>query len=57
MGSAVFFIAMINHPELNQKIEMMMGLAPATCLANMKSIIRYFAPFVNQFEVGIPYKQ
>lgn len=51
MGCAIFFVAMINHPELNEKIEVMMALAPATSLANMKSPIRYFAPFVTPLEV------
>ncbi|KZS16469.1 putative Lipase 3 [Daphnia magna] len=50
MGCAIFFVAMINHPELNEKIEVMMALAPATSLANMKSPIRYFAPFVTPLE-------
>lgn len=49
----MFFVAMINHPELNDKIEVMMALAPATALAQMKSPIRYFAPFVTPLQVCI----
>jgi hypothetical protein len=52
MGCAMFFVAMINHPELNDKIEVMMALAPATALAKMKSPIRYFAPFVAPLQVS-----
>ena len=51
MGCAIFFVAMINHPELNDKIEVMMALAPATALDHMRSPIRYFAPFVTALQV------
>ena len=51
MGCAVFFVAMVTHPELNDKIELMMALAPATSLAHMTSPIRYFAPFVGPLQV------
>jgi len=52
MGSATFFIAMITHPELNSKIDVMMALAPAVALANMRSpLATALAPFVNQIEV------
>lgn len=51
MGCAIFFVAMITHPELNNKIEVMMALAPATNLAHMRSPMRYVAPFVKPIEV------
>jgi hypothetical protein len=51
MGCAIFFVAMINHPELNNNIEVMMALAPATALDHMRSPIRYFAPFVTALQV------
>lgn len=51
MGCAVFFVAMITHPELNDKIEVMVALAPATSLDHMTSPIRFFAPFVGPLEV------
>lgn len=51
MGCAMFFVAMINRPELNDRIEVMMALAPATALAQMKSPIRYFAPFATPLQV------
>ena len=51
MGCAIFFVAMISHPELNDKIEVMMALAPATALAHMRSPIRYIAPFVGPLQV------
>ena len=51
MGCAIFFVAMITQPELNNKIEVMMALAPATNLAHMRSPMRYVAPFVKPIEV------
>ncbi|XP_046451056.1 lipase 3-like [Daphnia pulex] len=51
MGCAMFFVAMINRPELNDRIEVMMALAPATALAQMKSPIRYFAPFATPLQI------
>jgi hypothetical protein len=55
MGCAMFFVAMINRPELNDRIEVMMALAPATALARMKSPIRYFAPFATPLQVCLIY--
>lgn len=52
MGCAIFFVAIVTHPELNDKVEMMMALAPATSLAHMKSPMRYLAPFVTPLEVS-----
>jgi hypothetical protein len=52
MGCAMFFIAMVYHPELNSKIELMMALGPATNLAHMRSPVRFLAPFVNQIQVN-----
>lgn len=42
---------MITNPELNSKIDVMMALAPAASVANVKSLIRLSAPFVNPIEV------
>lgn len=42
---------MITHPELNSKIDLMIGLAPAAAVANTKSLLRHSAQFVNPIEV------
>ena len=42
---------MITHPELNSKIEVMMALAPAASVANVKSLVRLSAAFVDPIEV------
>ncbi len=55
MGCGIFFVAMVTHPELNDKIEVMMAMAPATSLAHMRSPIRYIAPFVRPIEVCTHY--
>lgn len=52
MGCAMFFVCMSTRPNYNDKIETMIGLAPAVSLGNMASpVIRAVAPFVKQIEV------
>ena len=51
LGSAMFFIAMINNPELNDKIHVMIGLAPASSMAFFKNYLRLLSPFVDQIAV------
>ena len=53
MGCGIFFIAMINHPELNDKVEVMVALAPGASVAHMKGPTRYIAPFEEQMQVRI----
>jgi lysosomal acid lipase/cholesteryl ester hydrolase len=46
LGGALFFVAMTQHPELNSKIDVMIGMAPASTVANVQTyytlIFRYF---------------
>lgn len=53
LGCGMFFIAMINHPELNDRIELMIALAPATSMAYFKNYLRLLSPFVDQIAVII----
>ncbi len=53
LGCAMFFVGMITHPELNAKIDVMIALAPATSVAEIKTSLRYQAPFINQLVVCI----
>ncbi|XP_057375196.1 lipase 3-like [Daphnia carinata] len=51
MGASMFFVAMVAHPELNSKIELMIALAPAASLANIASpVLRAIAPFGKHIE-------
>ncbi|KAI9563008.1 hypothetical protein GHT06_010464 [Daphnia sinensis] len=55
LGCGVFFIAMIKHPELNAKIDAMVGLAPLSSFANFTTaLFRILAPFGKLFEEIIP---
>jgi hypothetical protein len=47
MGCAMFFIGMSLRPELNAKIDVMIGLAPASSVAESQTGLRFQAPFVN----------
>lgn len=51
MGTTMFWVAMETHPELNDKIELMVGLAPVASVSRMKSPIRIFTPFIHEFQL------
>ena len=54
MGCAMLFICMIEHPELNAKIDVMIALAPVgTSLADSKASARFQALFINEIVVSI----
>ena len=48
MGGAIFFICMCLRPEFNSKIDVMIGLAPASSVAKAKTSLQFQAPLVNQ---------
>jgi pimeloyl-ACP methyl ester carboxylesterase len=50
MGSTMFIIAMSEHPELNDKIRLMVGVGPAIYVHNMVSPIRLLAPFWDSID-------
>lgn len=43
LGSTLFFIAMIQHPELNKSVELMIGLAPVSSVANLRGMMSLLA--------------
>ena len=52
MGCAAFFIAMITHPQLNSKIDVMMAMAPAVAVSNTKSALFFAAaPVLKEIQV------
>lgn len=51
MGTTIFFMAMANHPQLNDKIELMIALAPVASMAHLKSPLKKLAPHVNAIQV------
>ena len=53
MGCAMLFICMIEHPELNAKIDVMIALAPGPSLADSKASARFQALFINEIVVSI----
>jgi hypothetical protein len=48
----VFFMGAIQHPEINDKVEVMIRLAPTVSMAHLKSIYCYMAPFVPVYQVS-----
>ena len=44
-GATAFFTFMHHHPELSDKVELSVLLAPVATVASTKSLIRYLIPF------------
>lgn len=52
MGCTMFFICMSLHPELNDKIDVMIALAPAVSMAKSTApLMVNQAPFAPQIKV------
>ncbi len=51
-GTTAFFICMNYHPELNDKVELMVAMAPATTLAHTRSMVRFIRPVQRLFQVA-----
>lgn len=47
----MFWVAMEMQPQLNERIELMIGLAPVASVAQMKSPIKFLTPYFRQLEV------
>jgi len=50
MGTTAFWVMMNERPEYEQNIKLMVGLAPVAGEENLKSPIKYFAPYVNTLQ-------
>ncbi len=51
MGAAMFYIAMASRPEFNEKIDLMISLAPVASMAHFSSPVKAFAPHVDAIQV------
>ena len=51
MGSTMFYIAAASRPELNDKIDVMISLAPVASMAHFSSPIKALAPHVDAIQV------
>ena len=52
LGCAIFFIAMVVQPELNDKIDVMIALAPSVSQAHVRSPLALMTPFIDEIMVG-----
>lgn len=52
LGVGTFFMGAIQHPELNDKVEVMIGLGPTVNVAHLNNFFRYMAPFVKIYQVS-----
>ena len=53
LGCTLFYIAMIEQPELNAKVDVMISLAPTTSAAHLNNLFRYLAPMVQPMKVDL----
>jgi lysosomal acid lipase/cholesteryl ester hydrolase len=51
LGTGLFFIAMIQHPELNSKVHRMLALAPISSKHNLRSPFRLVSPIIARLAV------
>ena len=56
LGATVFFIAMIQQPELNAKIDRMFALGPTSSRRYSKSVYRHMVPYFPRIHVSGPIK-
>nr|CAH0102067.1 unnamed protein product [Daphnia galeata] len=50
LGVSSFFMGAIQHPELNEKVEVMIGLGPTVSVAHLNNFFRFVAPFVKPYQ-------
>lgn len=53
LGCALSYIAMIEQPQYNDKIDVIISLAPSTNFQHSDSIFRILSPFTNLLQVII----
>lgn len=54
LGTGLFFIAAIQHPQLNAKVHRMIALAPISSKHSLKSPFRLVAPLIQPAAVSEP---
>jgi pimeloyl-ACP methyl ester carboxylesterase len=52
LGVSAFFMGAIEHPQLNDKVEVMFGLGPTVSVAHLSNFFRFMAPFVKPYQVS-----
>lgn len=52
LGCSLFFISAIERPEMNDKVDVMIGFGPTVSAAHLKNYFRLMAPFVKLYQVG-----
>ncbi|KAL6264531.1 hypothetical protein P5V15_004638 [Pogonomyrmex californicus] len=50
MGSTASYVMAVERPEIAQMVRAIISFAPVAFIANMKSPVRFFAPFANDYE-------
>lgn len=51
MGTTAFYVMAVECPQITRMVQEMISLAPVAFMQHIKSPIRYFAPFANDYEV------
>jgi lysosomal acid lipase/cholesteryl ester hydrolase len=51
MGTTMFYVMASMRPEYNDKVQLMVSLAPVAFVGHVKSPIRLLVPWINDLEV------
>ena len=51
LGCSLFYIAAIEEPIINEKVDVMISIAPTVSGAHLNNFFKLFAPFVNIYQV------
>ncbi|XP_032797769.1 lipase lipl-4 isoform X1 [Daphnia magna] len=51
LGCSLFFISAIERPEMNDKVDVMIGFGPTVSAAHLKNYFRLMAPFVKLYQL------
>ena len=52
MGTTMFWVALNENPNLQEKIALMIGMGPVAKVQYMISPLRFLAPFIHEAEVS-----
>lgn len=50
LDCSLFFISAIERPEMNDKVDVMIGFGPTVSAAHLKNYFRLMAPFVKLYQ-------
>lgn len=53
LGCALFYIAAVEQPRINEKVQVMIALGPTVSVAGLSNFFRFLAPLARPYQVLI----